>query len=128
MIIVGGATATGKSHLAIELAKSDYFVVIVGKPDHPEVIAIKANAEQYSNRVIVGTTIEEISRFENEIKAHKKVGVVVQTTQMLSTLNTVINYALYEIGLDSVKAKCFKENRPSSNMPSVKAIILPSSG
>lgn len=77
---------------AIELAKSDYFVVIVGKPDHPEVIAIKANAEQYSNRVIVGTTIEEISRFENEIKAHKKVGVVVQTTQMLSTLNTVINY------------------------------------
>ena len=75
---------------AIELAKSDYYVVIVGKPDHPEVIAIKANAEQYSNKVIVATTIDEIQPFETEIKSHKKVGVVVQTTQMLSTLNEMV--------------------------------------
>ena len=34
---------------AIELAQNDYFVVIVGKSNHPEVIAIKANAEQFSN-------------------------------------------------------------------------------
>ena len=77
---------------AIELAKNDYFVVIVGKSNHPEVIAIKANAEQFSSKVVVGTTAEEIKPFEAQIKAHKKVGVVVQTTQMLSTLNEVVSY------------------------------------
>ena len=77
---------------AIELAKKDYFVVIVGKPNHPEVIAIRANAELYSTKVIVATSIEEISSYAQEIKAHKKVGVVVQTTQMLTTLNTITNY------------------------------------
>ncbi len=77
---------------AIELAKDDYFVVIVGKSNHPEVIAIRANAEQYSDKVIVATTIEEIAPFEAKIKAHKRVGVVVQTTQMLSTLNEIVNY------------------------------------
>lgn len=77
---------------AIELAKEDYFVVIVGKADHPEVIAIRANAEQYSDKVLVATSIEEISAFEDKIKEHQKVGVVVQTTQMLSTLNTIVEY------------------------------------
>ena len=77
---------------AIELAKSDYFVIIVGKPNHPEVIAIKANAEQYTDKVLVATSIEEISSFEEEIKKHQRVGVVVQTTQMLSTLNTIVSY------------------------------------
>ena len=77
---------------AIELAKNDYFVVIVGKANHPEVIAIKANAEQFTNKIIVATTIEEISVLEEKIREHQKVGVVVQTTQMLSTLNTVVSY------------------------------------
>ena len=77
---------------AIELAKNDYYVVIVGKSNHPEVIAIKANAKQYSEKVIVGATVEEIMPYEEEIKTHKKVGVVVQTTQMLSTLNNVVTY------------------------------------
>lgn len=77
---------------AIELAKSDYFVIIVGKANHPEVIAIKANAEQYSDKVLVATSIDEISVFEDKIKEHQKVGVVVQTTQMLSTLNTIVSY------------------------------------
>ena len=77
---------------ALELAKEDYFVVIVGKADHPEVVAIRANAEQYSDKVLVATSIEEISIFENKIKEHQKVGVVVQTTQMLSTLNTIVEY------------------------------------
>ncbi len=77
---------------AIELAKNDYYVVIVGKPNHPEVIAIKANAEQFSDKVVVATTVEELKSFESEIKAHKRVGVVVQTTQMLSSLNLVVNY------------------------------------
>ena len=77
---------------AIELAQKDYFVIIVGKYNHPEVIAIKANAEQYSKKVLVGSSVEEILPYENEIKEHKKVGVVVQTTQMLSTLNNVVAY------------------------------------
>lgn len=77
---------------AIELAQNDYFVVIVGKPNHPEVMAIKANADLYSNNVVVATTIEELSEYEAAIKSHRKVGVVVQTTQMVSSLNLVVNY------------------------------------
>lgn len=77
---------------AIELAKNDYFVVIVGKPNHPEVMAIKANAALYSSKVVVATTIEELLPYEAEIKSHRKVGVVVQTTQMVASLNTVVNY------------------------------------
>ena len=44
--------------------------------------AIKANAEQHSQKVIVATSIEEIKPYEEELKAHKRIGVVVQTTQM----------------------------------------------
>jgi (E)-4-hydroxy-3-methyl-but-2-enyl pyrophosphate reductase len=39
-----------------------------------------------------GTSVEEIQAYEKEIKEHKKVGVVVQTTQMLSTLNNIVEY------------------------------------
>ncbi len=77
---------------AIELAQNDYFVVIVGKPNHPEVMAIKANADLYSKNVVVATTIEELEKYEAAIKAHRKVGVVVQTTQMVSSLNLIVNY------------------------------------
>ena len=77
---------------AIELAQNDYFVVIVGKPNHPEVMAIKANADLYSKNVVVATTIEELEPYADKIKSHKKVGVVVQTTQMVSSLNLVVNY------------------------------------
>ena len=77
---------------AIELAKNGYFVVIVGKPNHPEVMAIKANADLYSKNVVVATTIEELQPYADKIKSHKKAGVVVQTTQMLSSLNLVVNY------------------------------------
>lgn len=77
---------------AIELAQNDYFVVIVGKPNHPEVMAIKANADLFSDKVVVATTIEELLPFEAQIKSHKKVGVVVQTTQMVSSLNLIVNH------------------------------------
>lgn len=77
---------------AVELAKDGYYVVIVGKAMHPEVVAIKANAQQYSDKVIVADCIEQIKPYEKEIKEHKRVGVVVQTTQMLSTLNEIITY------------------------------------
>lgn len=77
---------------AIELAKNDYFVVIVGKPNHPEVMAIKANADLYSDKVVVATTIEELAPYESQIKSHRRVGVVVQTTQMVSSLNLIVNH------------------------------------
>lgn len=77
---------------AVELAKNDYFVIIVGKSNHPEVVAIKANADLYSSKVIVAANAEDIKSYEEEIKSVKKVGIVVQTTQMISTLNEVTNY------------------------------------
>lgn len=76
---------------AIELAQNGYYLVIVGKAQHPEVIAIKANALQYSNKVIVADTPEQLKPFEKDLKSNKKIGVVVQTTQMISTLNSIIN-------------------------------------
>ena len=77
---------------AIELAKNDYFVIIVGKSEHPEVVAIRANAELWSRNVVVAASVEQLKPFENEIKSHKKVGVVVQTTQRITTLNKIVEY------------------------------------
>jgi len=77
---------------AVELAKNNYFVIIVGKFNHPEVIAIKANADLYSDKVVVADTVEDLMVYEDDIKSSNKVGVVVQTTQMISTLNAVTNY------------------------------------
>lgn len=79
-------------HTAIELAKNGYYVVIVGKSEHPEVIAIKANAKLWSDKVVVATEIEQLKNVEKEIKSHKKVGVVVQTTQRITTLNKIVEY------------------------------------
>lgn len=79
---------------AIELAKDGYFLVIVGKSEHPEVIAIKANAELYSKDVVVATSVEQLKELETQIKAHKKVGVVVQTTQRITTLTSIVDYLI----------------------------------
>ena len=77
---------------AVELAKEDYFVVIVGKSEHPEVIAIRANAALWTDNVTVASTVEHLIPLADKIKAHKKVGVVVQTTQRLETLNKIVEY------------------------------------
>lgn len=79
-------------HRAIELAKNGYYLVIVGKSEHPEVVAIRANAQQYSDKVLVATEVEQLKPYEKELKSHKKIGVVVQTTQMISTLNRIVEY------------------------------------
>ena len=79
---------------AIELAQNEYFTVIVGKPNHPEVVAIRANAEMFSDKVVVATTVEELKPYEDKIKSHRKVGVVVQTTQMLSSLDLIVSYLI----------------------------------
>jgi len=76
---------------AVELVKNGYYLVIVGKSEHPEVAAIKANALQYGSKVIVANSPDELEPYKDEITENKKTGVVVQTTQMISTLNNVIN-------------------------------------
>lgn len=77
---------------AVELAKKDYYVVIVGKSEHPEVVAIKANAKLWSDKVVVAAEVEQLKDYEKEIKSHKRVGVVVQTTQRIATLNKIVEY------------------------------------
>lgn len=77
---------------AVELAKEGYFVVIVGKSEHPEVVGIRANAMLYTDKVVVASCVEQLKPYEEELKSHKKIGVVVQTTQMLATLNSIVEY------------------------------------
>lgn len=77
---------------AIQLAKEDGYLVIVGKAEHPEVIAIKANAQQYSDKIFVASDIEQLKQVDEELKKNKKVGVVVQTTQRIETLQSILNY------------------------------------
>ena len=77
---------------AIELVKEGYYLVIVGKEEHPEVAAIKANAMLYGDKILVSTLISDLEQHEQDLKAAQKVGVVVQTTQMLSTLNPIVEY------------------------------------
>ncbi len=79
---------------AIQLAQEDFLVLILGKPEHPEVIAIKANAEMYSDKVYVIPDVEELTLLENEIKSAKRVGVVIQTTQKIEFLQAVVNYLI----------------------------------
>ena len=79
---------------AIELAKEGYFLVIVGKSEHPEVIAIKANAELWSENVVVASNPEILKQYEDRIKKHKKVGVVVQTTQRVENLSQIVDYLI----------------------------------
>lgn len=77
---------------AVELIQNGYYLVIVGKEEHPEVAAIKANAMLYGDKIIVSTSVDDLKNYENVLKEHKKIGVVVQTTQMISTLNPIVEY------------------------------------
>jgi len=77
---------------AIELVKDGYYLVIVGKEEHPEVSAIKANALIYGDDVIVACGVDDLYKYSEELKEHKNIGVVVQTTQTLAALNPIIEY------------------------------------
>ena len=77
---------------AVELVKDGYYLVIVGKEEHPEVSAIKANALMYGDNVLVAGKVEDLYKYADELKEHKNIGVVVQTTQTLATLNPIIEY------------------------------------
>lgn len=77
---------------AIELVKEGYYLVIVGKEQHPEVSAIKANALQYGDNVVIVECVQDLVKISEQLKEHKNIGIVVQTTQTLSTLNPIIEY------------------------------------
>lgn len=79
---------------AIELVQDGFLLVIVGKPEHPEVCAIKANAQPHGENVIVAPDVETLKVYEKQIKDHKRVGVVVQTTQRIENLKNVVDYLL----------------------------------
>ena len=80
---------------AVELALDNFFVIILGKREHPEVKAICANAQSASKNpdmVYVASTLSDLKKIEDTIKSQKKIGVVLQTTQTKEYLFEVINY------------------------------------
>lgn len=77
---------------AIQLVQEGCFLIIVGKAEHPEVMAIKANASRFGADIFVATEVSQLKEVEQKIKDHKKVGVVVQTTQRISTLHSIVEY------------------------------------
>lgn len=82
---------------AIELAKDGYFVIILGKPEHPEVMAICANAKKYApnpENIYVSKNLDNLVLIKDKIQKAQKVGVVLQTTQTKEFLNEVVDFLL----------------------------------
>jgi len=76
---------------AKQLAKEGYRVVIIGKPTHPEVIGIKANADEIAQKPsIVISSPQEVENYSSELKADKKIGVVVQTTGLAENFKDIV--------------------------------------
>ncbi|MBP7211711.1 4-hydroxy-3-methylbut-2-enyl diphosphate reductase [bacterium] len=75
---------------AIQLVQQGYYLVIVGKAEHPEVMAIKASAARYGENIFVASDVAQLAPVEASLKKHKKIGVVVQTTQRITTLNSIV--------------------------------------
>ncbi len=80
---------------AVSLVKEGYFLLILGKQEHPEVVAIQSNAKKYSKeRVLVINNLDELIQNSDLIKSQEKVGLVIQTTQKLEFLKETVNYLL----------------------------------
>ncbi len=80
---------------AMELARENFFVIILGKKEHPEVKAICANAKKNAPKpesIFVADSIESLKEIEEKIKNAQKVGVVLQTTQTKEYLFEVVDY------------------------------------
>ena len=80
---------------AIKLVKDGYFLIILGKSEHPEVIAIEANAKKHAahkDNVFTAVSLEALKGIEDKLKQEKKIGVVVQTTQKQEFLAEVTSY------------------------------------
>lgn len=80
---------------AMELAFENYFVIILGKEEHPEVKAICSYAKKYAkdkNNVFVAKDVEALKQIEEKIKSEKKVGLILQTTQTKEFLFEALDY------------------------------------
>ncbi|OGI03520.1 MAG: 4-hydroxy-3-methylbut-2-enyl diphosphate reductase [Candidatus Melainabacteria bacterium GWF2_37_15] len=71
------------------LAKDGYKVIVIGKADHPEVMAIKAHADQYSESLVI-SSMQEVEKNIEKIRTFKKIGVVIQTTQLVDNFKQII--------------------------------------
>ena len=79
---------------AIELVKDGFLLLILGKSEHPEVIAIEAHAKEYGDNIFVIPDIESIKSLEKFILKSRKIGVVIQTTQRIEFLKEIVNYLI----------------------------------
>ncbi len=82
---------------AIELAHEGYYLIILGRAEHPEVMAIEANARMFaknSQNVFVAVNIEKLKEFEGELIKQQKIAVVIQTTQKIEYLKEVADYLI----------------------------------
>ncbi len=79
---------------AIQLVQEGFLLIILGKPEHPEVLAIKANAQKHGENVYVIPDLAALKEIESKVKEHNKIGVVVQTTQRIEILQEVENYLI----------------------------------
>lgn len=72
------------------LVKEGYQLIIVGERNHPEVIGILAHAK---NRALIAEDVKDIKCFH----LSKKVGVVVQTTQLEENLKAIAAELLQKV-------------------------------
>ena len=78
---------------AVKLAQDGYFVIIIGKENHPEVVAIKANVMKFSQDCAVVNSVDDVQDIGNAIK-NKNIGVVIQTTQPINNVQPIISSLL----------------------------------
>ncbi len=71
------------------LKKEDFFLVIIGDKEHPEVRAISSYAD--NGKYIVVSNVDEI---KNKKLNYKKIGIVAQTTQSLENFLNICNELL----------------------------------
>lgn len=68
-----------------------YKLIIIGKDNHPEVIGIKAHAEENTDqKAIVIASADDINTHIEEIKDAKRIGIVIQTTQKTENLQNIL--------------------------------------
>ncbi len=77
---------------AKSLIEEGYKLIIIGKINHPEVIGIKAHAEENTEeRALVIASAQDIAKHIEEIKLAKKIGIVIQTTQKTENLQQILS-------------------------------------
>ncbi|NLF83249.1 MAG: 4-hydroxy-3-methylbut-2-enyl diphosphate reductase, partial [Candidatus Gastranaerophilales bacterium] len=74
---------------AKSLAQEGYKVIVIGKPDHPEVMGIKAHADRFSESLVISSK-QEAEKYADKIAGFRKIGVVVQTTQLNENFQEII--------------------------------------